>query len=162
MMDLSTRSLPLSGVLLITVLAVSCAQPGAGLTSPSSVGPSAAALGPGASYDASGTWHLVVADVHGNVEETFDTNVSQDANGNLSFLDEDGGLVTLERLGTGVIITYRQSQIAPPEGGGDCDIHIQATARLDTRTNTLTGNVFLRSGEQKAWEAGFQRSWVLS
>lgn len=149
-MDLSTRSLPLFGVLLITVLGVSCAQPGAGNgglpTSPSSVsvGGSATALGPGASYDASGMWRFVVADVHGNVEETFETNVSQDANGNLSFLDEDGFLITLERLGTGVIITYRQYSTAPPEGGGDCDIRVQGTARIDTRTNTLTGNVFLR------------------
>lgn len=152
MMASATRSLPLFGVLLTTVFAVSCAQPGAGdgvlPTSPSSlsVGPSAAPLGPRASYDASGMWHFVVTDVHGNVEETFDSNVSQDANGNLTFLDEDGLLITLERLGTGtgVIIAYRQSQVVPPEGGGDCDILIQGTARLDTRTNTLTGNIFLR------------------
>ena len=39
MMELSTRSLPLFGVLLITVLGASCAQPGAGPTSPSAVGP---------------------------------------------------------------------------------------------------------------------------
>jgi hypothetical protein len=89
-------------------------------------------------------WHFVLTDAHGNLEESFDANVSQDANGNLTFLDEEGGLITLERLGTGVIITYRQSQVAPPEGGGDCDILIQGTARLDTRTDTLTGNVFLR------------------
>jgi hypothetical protein len=150
MMDLSTRFLPLFGLSLITVFAVSCAQPGAGdgvlPMSPSSlsVGQSAAALGPGASYDASGPWSFVLTDVHGNVDDTFETNVSQDANGNLSFLNEHGFLITLERLGTGVIITYRQSQVVPPEGGGDCDIRIQGTARLDTRTNTLTGNLFLR------------------
>ena len=86
----------------------------------------------------------MTTDVHGNLEETFDTNVSQDANGNLSFVDEDGNPITLERLGTGVIITYRQSSIVPPEGGGDCDVRIQGTARLDTRTNTLVGNIFLR------------------
>jgi hypothetical protein len=147
MMDRSTRLLPLFGVLLITVISVSCAQSGGGLpTSPSSlsVGASAAALGPGASYDASGMWRFVTSDVHGNAEETFETSVSQDANGNLSFLDEDGFLITLERLGAGVIVTYRQSSIVPPEGGGDCDIRIQGTARLDTTTNTLTGNIFLR------------------
>lgn len=150
MIDLSTRSMCRFGVLLTTALAVSCAQPGAGdgvlPTAPSSlsVRPSGPALGPGASYDASGTWRFVVTDVHGNQEESFEASVSQDGSGNLSFLDEDGVLITLERLGAGVIITYRQSLIAPPEGGGDCDVLTQGTARLDTRTNTLTANIFLR------------------
>lgn len=142
MMHLSTRFLPLFGLPLITVFAVSCAQPGAGYgvlpTSPSSlsVGPSAAALGPGASYNASGMWRFVTADVHGNVDDTFDTNVSQDGNGNLSFLDEDGFPITLERLGTGVIITYRLSLTSEEEGCDD--VRVQGTARLDTRTNTMT------------------------
>ena len=142
MMDLSTRSLTLFGVLLITVLAVSCAQAGAGgaglPTSPSSLsgGPVTVALGPGASYDASGMWRFVTTDVHGNVEESFDTNVSQDANGNLSLVDDDGIPITLERLGTGVIITYRVSFIS--DEGGDCDVQGKGTARLDTRTNTIT------------------------
>lgn len=147
-LDLSTRFLPLFGLFLITVVAVSCAQPGAGdgvlPTSPSSVsaGPSAAALGPGASYDASGTWRFDTTDAHGNVEDTFVTEVSQDGNGNLSFLDDDGAPVTLERLGTGVIITYRLSLTG--NEGGDCDIRIQGTARLDTRTNTITVKVRLK------------------
>src|SRR5687767_13926433 len=130
MMDLSTRSLSLCGVLLNTILAVSCAQTGAGPTSPSSSlsgGPSATALGPGASYDASGMWRFVTTDADGNAEESFDTNVSQDANGNLSFLDEEGILITLERLGTGVIITYRLSLVSHE---GDCELRIQGTPRL--------------------------------
>ena len=143
---MSTRSLSMFGVLLVTVVVAGCAQSGDGPTSPSaaSAGSSGAALGPGASYDASGMWHFVVTDVHGNVEETFDSQVSQDGNGNLSFLDEEGFLITLERLGTGVIIAYRQSSIVPPEGGGACDVLIQGTGRLDTRTNTLTANIRLR------------------
>ena len=107
-----------------------------------SAGPSSAALGPGASYDASGMWRFVVADVHSNVDETFDTNVSQDANGNLSFLDEDGSPVSLERLGTGVVVTYRLSLTAEED---DCEIRVQGTARLDTRTNTLNANVVVRA-----------------
>lgn len=148
MMVLSTRSLPLFGILLITVFGVSCAQPGAGNsalpTSPSalSAGAAATALGPGASYDASGLWRFVVTDIHGNDQESFDANVSQDANGDLSFLDEDGGLITLKRLGTGVIITYRQSTIG--NEGGECDVLIQGTARLDTRTHTIAANIILR------------------
>jgi hypothetical protein len=148
MMNLSTRFLPLFGLLLITVFAVSCAQSGVGdgivPTSPSSlsVAPSAAALGPGDSYNANGMWHFVVADVHGNVDETFDAKVSQDGNGNLSFVEPDGGLlISLERLGTGVIIAYRLSFTVDED---DCDILIQGTGRLDTRTNTMTVNLNLR------------------
>ena len=154
-MGVSTRSLRCFGILLFTIGAVGCAQPGAsdsGLpTSPSSssAGPSTslvppngiATLGPGASYNASGMWRFVTTNVDGVVEETFVTNVSQDGNGNLSFLDSEGAPVTLERLGTGVIITYRLSQVGSE--GGDCDVHIQGTARLDTRTNTITMNNLL-------------------
>jgi hypothetical protein len=89
-------------------------------------------------------WRFVTADVHGNVDDTFDTNVSQDGNGNLSFLDEDGVLTTLERLseGAGAIITYRLAFISPESG---CDIRIKATVRLDTRTNTMTGPIRLKA-----------------
>jgi hypothetical protein len=145
----STRFLPLFSLLLITVFGVSCAQPGAGdgvlPTSPSSLsaGPSATAAGPGASYNASGMWRFVTTEADGNVDEIFDANVTQDVNGNLSFLDEEGTLITLERLGTGVVITYRLSFIGN-EGGEECDIRIQGTVRLDTRTNTMTGNVRLK------------------
>ena len=101
-LDLSIRSLPLFGVLLITVLALSGAQSGAGdgvlPTSPSpSAGPSAAA----------GTWRLlqrqrqVASRDHrpeGNVIEDIETTVSQDGQGNISFVNEDE-LVTLKRVG---------------------------------------------------------------
>jgi hypothetical protein len=156
-MKVSTRSLHGFGFLLFTAAAVGCAQPGVSdlalPTSPStvSVAPSRslqsseiATLGPGASYDASGMWHFVDADVHGNDEETFDTIVSQDGNGDLSFVDPEGTPVTLERLGTGVIITYRVSLIGSEGGEGDCDIRIQGTARLDTRTNTMTAPIRLK------------------
>lgn len=142
-MNLSTRFLTLFGLPLIIVLAVSCAQPGAP-TSPStlSTGGTAAALGPGAAYNANGMWRFVVADVQGNVDETFAANVSQDGNGNLSFQDADGNPITLERLGTGVIITYRLFLTGDVDEG--CDIRIQGTARLDTRTDTMTANVQLK------------------
>jgi len=153
-MGVLIRSLSCFAILLVTVGAVGCAQPVApavGLpTSPSSVsvGPSAsfvpssgiATLGPGASYNATGVWRFVTTNLAGEVEETFDATVSQDGDGNLSFLDEDDSPVTLNRLGTGVIITYRLSQTASEEEGTDCAIQIQGTARLDTRTNTITMN----------------------
>jgi len=158
-MDLSTRFLPLAGALLISVFAVSCAQSGArqdaSPTSPSSlsVAPSAAASGsvapmgssaassPGASYDATGTWRIVDTDLHGNDVETFDTSITQDADGNLTLLDEDGSPVTLKRLGTGIVITYRVSQVGPEDG---CNVSVEGTARLDTRTNTIQLNVLVK------------------
>jgi len=158
-MNLSTRLLPLLGIPLMTVFAVSCAQSGAGdaasPASPSALSADASAAplrngasqqpasSPGASYDASGMWRFVDTDVHGNDAETFDTTVSQDANGNLSFLDEDGNPITLERMGTGVIITYRVSFTGEEDGA---EIRVQGTARLDTRTNTLTANILLKFG----------------
>ena len=158
MSTLSARRFGFS--LLLIAGTVGCAQSGTGVpaspTAPSSlsvgssaaapsslsVGPSAAALGPGASYNASGWWRFVTTDVHGNVESTFDTNVTQDGNGNLSFTDEDGAPITLERLGTGVIITYRLSLIS--DEGGDCDVRVKGTARLDTRTHTMTVPIRLK------------------
>jgi hypothetical protein len=58
--------------------------------------------------------------------------------GDLTFLDNDHFLVTLERLsnGEGAIITYRQADIET--GSRGCDFRVMGTARLDTTTNTMT------------------------
>ena len=128
-------------VFIATLFVVGCTQ------SPSPTVPSSAssvassALGPGASYNATGTWRIVDSDVHGNDAEVSFTDITQDGEGNLHFLDE-GAPITAERLGTGVIITYRLSFIG--NEGGDCDLQIQGTMRLDTRTNTMTMNVLVR------------------
>jgi hypothetical protein len=84
-----------------------------------------------------------VSSVAGESDETFDTYVTQESDGNLFFIDGDGIATTLERMGTGVIVAYRFSHTGPGDGI-DCDILTEGTARLDTRTNTLTGNVMLR------------------
>jgi hypothetical protein len=84
---------------------------------------------------------FVTTSANGNLDGTFDSDVHQDATtGNLSLLDEDGVPVTLERLseGTGAVITYRLSISDDHEAGSDCDIRVKGTARLDTRTNTMT------------------------
>lgn len=152
-MNVSTRRriLPLFGLPLISVFAVSCAQPGAGVTAPSpssgSIGPSITAAGPSAGYDASGTWCVSNTDAGGNVDGApFETTFSQDpATGDLSLTDEDGNPVTLQRLsnGQGEVVTYRIDFIGN-EGGSDCDIRIKGTVLLDTTTNTFTGNVRLK------------------
>ena len=155
MVDLSTRSLSLFGVLLITALAAGCAQSGDGPTSPSamSLASSGAASAPGASYDATGTWHFVTTDAEGNVIEDIETAVSQDGHGNISFMNDADELITLERIGSGVVILYRLAAVS--DEGGDCDVRIHATVRLDTRTNTLTGALRLNergcSNEKAKW-----------
>jgi hypothetical protein len=143
-MDVSVRSFAL---VIMLVGAAGCVQSSPGdVTSPSSLvgGASGTQAGPGASYDATGLWQFVITDIHGEVDEIFDANVSQDGEGNLSFVDDDGNLITLTRLGTGVVITYRL------ELTGDdtpCDFRFKGTARLDTRTNTMTVNVAFRDNE---------------
>src|SRR5262245_35048998 len=137
-MNLSSR-FSLFGLLPIAIFAVSCAQPGTAPTSPSSVGPSATAEGPSADYNASGTWSFVFTDVHGGFHGDFETEVHQDpVTGDLTVLDNDDFLVTLERLSIAPapIITYRQSDIETGTSGSA--IRVMGTARLDTTTNTLT------------------------
>src|SRR5262245_34542505 len=139
-MNLSSRFLSVFGLLSITVFAVSCAQPGTGPASPSSLsgGPSATAAGPSADYVASGTWAFVFTDVHGGFGGDFESEVHQDPlTGDISFTDNDDVLIRLERLsnGAGAIITYRFAMI---EDGQRCaNIQEKGTARLDTTTNTL-------------------------
>jgi hypothetical protein len=124
-------------VLIATLSVVGCSQSTSPTVPSSASSVASSALGPGASYNASGPWHFVFTDVHGNFDGDFDADVHQDENGNLSFLDNDDFLVKLERLGTGVIITYRNSQIDDQEHGG-CAFRVTGTARLDTTTNTFT------------------------
>ena len=151
-MNLPTRLLPLFGLPLIAVVAVSCAQPGPGdgvsPASPSALsGPSATAAGPSAGYDASGTWCVVNTDAHGNpVDPPFEQLFSQDPDtGDLLFTDE-GQPVRAERLsnGQGKIITYQLSFIG--NEGGECDLRIKGTILLDTTTDTFTSaNLRLKS-----------------
>ena len=137
---LSTRLL--FGLPLLAVFA-GCAQPDVVPTSPTSAGSSATAVGPSAGYDATGRWHFVTT-VDGVVDEDFETDVTQHSNGNLSFLNDEDELVTLERLsqGTGAIITYRVFSIGSE--GGDCDLRVKGTVRLDTTTNTITATARLK------------------
>ena len=151
-MNLPTRLLPLFGLPLIAVVAVSCAQPGPGdgvsPASPSALsGPSATAAGPSAGYDASGTWCVVNTDAHGNpVDPPFEQLFSQDPDtGDLLFTDE-GEPRRAERLsnGQGKIITYQLSFIG--NEGGECDLRIKGTILLDTTTDTFTSaNLRLKS-----------------
>jgi hypothetical protein len=133
-------------VCIATLSVVGCSQSTLPTVPSSATSVASSSLGPGASYQATGTWRFVTVNADGNVEETFETHVSQDGNGNLSFLNGDGELVMLERLGTGVIITYSLS-VTSVESGCDA-VHVRGLARLDTNTNTMTLPIRLRGCSQ--------------
>jgi hypothetical protein len=144
MMNLSRRFPRSFGLIPITVFAVGCAQSGASPTSPSALAaPAAAAVSPGADYNATGRWHFEgTSDNPGLQGPPFDTDVTQDpVTGNLSFYTDEDELIVLERLsaGAGAVITYRIGPVVSVEGSGPCDlVRVMATGRLDTLTNTLT------------------------
>jgi hypothetical protein len=143
MMHLSARFLSRFGLLFITVFAVGCAQSGAGApSSPSSVGPSSAAVGPSAGYDATGMWHFVQTSSNPNLVDTWDQRVVQDpVTGNLTVYSPDNEEIILERLseGNGAVIVYSFGPFTSVEGSDPCDIlRVKGTARLDTTTNTIT------------------------
>lgn len=133
-------SIRVAALCFTVVFAVSCAQGGASVTSPSALSaPAAGAAGPSAEYDASGRWHFVQTSPNPNLEDTWDGDVIQDPiTGNLTVQDPEGNEVVLERLskGGGAIITYRAAGVS--DEGGLCDLRIMGTARLDTTTNTIT------------------------
>jgi hypothetical protein len=129
-------------VLIAALSVVGCSQSTLPTVPSSASSVASSSLGPGASYNPSGMWRFV-STLQGNSAETWDTDVSQDGDGNLHFLAEDGAPVTLERLGTGVIITYRLSTTGD-EDGTDCDVRVHGTVRLDTTTDTMTGLIRLK------------------
>ena len=157
-MGVSTHLMRRFGILLLTAVgAVGCAQlgdtGGALPTSPSSLSAGPVAFsetdvfttmaGPGASYDVDGTtWRIVVyngASPNAGIDGDFETVFTQDSDGNITFVDDDGNTITLTRLGTGVINTYRISFVADTS---PCDFELSGVVRLDTRTNT--GNARVR------------------
>jgi hypothetical protein len=141
MMTSSTRFLPLFGLLLITVSAANCAQAGAGdgtlLTSPSSLSAGPLAAGPGASYDASGSWHFVFRLTDGTFLEEGDSNVIQDAEGNIT-IEGNADTTLTRRPGTGAVLTYDVNTF---EGQGACEERYSGVAVVFTRTNTLRANL---------------------
>jgi hypothetical protein len=145
-MGMSTHARRRFGVLLLMIVAtVGCAQFGgenAALpTAPSSLseGPSARMAGPGVSYDATGSWHAVVIDQRSpdTIAEEFNADLTQDADGTITFL-RFGAPQVLTRKGTGLIITYDVSIFV---ASSPCNFDLSGTARLDTRTNTITARV---------------------
>jgi hypothetical protein len=130
-------------VALVAMATAGCAQSNSGEpaspAAPGSVSESLA-VGPGAGYNASGTWLAVfeIPKFGDSFQEILEFN--QDADGNITFLDSEGFLVTLTRLGpgNGRFIAYRTSS------SGDvaqCTETASGTATIDTRTNTGRGQL---------------------
>lgn len=135
------RASTVAVLFIATLFVVGCSQNSLPTVPSSASSVASSSIGPGASYNATGTWRLVDTDVHGNDADVSFVDITQDADGNLHFLDE-GTPVTAERLGTGVISTYRLSFIG--NEGGPCDLLIEGTIRLDTTTDTMSINVLVR------------------
>jgi hypothetical protein len=156
-MSLSNISKGSVGALLLTVVGtVGCAQPGssnqASAMAPSSV-TSGAALsapqsgttaqaGPGASYDASGTY-IVEAGLKRNGEPFSDPDqitLTQDGAGNLHGVIPGGHptSVTLVRRGSGQTIEYDMSVFEPHT---QCNTVLSGQAQLNTKTGVMKAHL---------------------
>lgn len=131
----------------VVVMAVACAPSGSrdavSPTVPSSLSGNPQ-LGPSASYDATGSWHLVLREgPNGPVIDEFDLFLTQDAAGNLTFTGDidDVWTFSTSRSGIGAHDSLRVLHLAhhPPELAVR-DSHNRAT--LDTQTNTITVHAF--------------------
>jgi len=120
-------------------LAVGCAQSGTGqnagaLMAPTSISSAGAETQakPGSSYDATGSWSLVITgDIGGSGTGTF----VQDSKGNISGTDEGGHVYSFKHQSSN---SYKLTVI-----GGDpsCLADVAGTAQLDTTTNTIVAPV---------------------
>jgi hypothetical protein len=146
-------SLATVAVVVGTVFVVGCSQmgqstsptaPSSALTAPTSLagGTSVslsqssrvAQLGPGASYDATGSWHFVTTDQRtGEVLGVCDAFLTQDSDGNISFTDCGGHPVSITRVGSGRTLAYKTSASF---AASPCNVNISGTTQVDTTTNT--------------------------
>ena len=151
-MSASITSLRRFGSLLLVVAGTAgCAQPSdsswASPTAPSSLSAGSSALsapvaqfGPGASYDASGPWHVVMTERPNAPGVEFDIVLTQDGDGNLTFTDDTGALFTFTRRGpgTGRMIPYDLSAYGPIVlPNSPCETNVSGAAQLDTQTDTI-------------------------
>lgn len=145
----SSRSVRLLTVLLAVMGdAIGYAEPrGSALLSPTTSsgisslavsGVSGGAASLGASYDATGVWHLVIADQRsGEIYDDVDTLLTQQPDGTITFCGEcEGELFTLTPRGArrGSAIPYELSYFGE---GSPCNGSASGAALLDTRTDSI-------------------------
>ena len=98
---------------------------------------------PGFEWDATGSWHVVTIDwPHGTPEGDFNADLAQDEDGNISFVDPNGILFTLTRVGQGgghgphPRFTYRVSALLlgdfPPF---PCELSVSGSGTMDAIDN---------------------------
>jgi hypothetical protein len=98
-------------------------------------------VGPGAEYDASGSWHAVVTGRDADaISDEFDVVLTQDANGNITFADDTAVFTFTRRgAGTGRVIAYEFSASGPIVlPNSPCETNLKGAATLDTQTDTIT------------------------
>jgi hypothetical protein len=143
------------GVLMI-VGSVGCSQSGVGslnspaapsslaagpLGSSSELGEFTTRAGPGASYNATGSWHLVISErPHGDAFPIGDVDLTQHSDGTITFRDDTATFTFTPRgSGTGRIIPYDLSAFGPIVlPNSPCETRLSGTAMLDTQTDTIT------------------------
>jgi hypothetical protein len=97
--------------------------------------------GPGASYDATGSWHLVATEgPNGPILTEGDADLTQNSDGTITFGDDTALFTFTPRgPGTGRMIPYDLSAFGPIVlPNSPCETKISGTARLDTQTDTIT------------------------
>ena len=100
---------------------------------------------PTTSYDATGLWHLVIK-VHGQVVDEVDTDLTQDADGNITYCGEcESELFTLTR--TNVMPGRLLYNVTYFGEGSPCNASGSGTAQLNTLTNTITGTITVQQDD---------------
>ena len=148
---------------LVLAATVSCAQD-ARSTSPTAPAPLAGSLtvGPGANYDASGSWHFALTPPRAGETVEFDAVFHPDANGNITFIEPEGGLlITLTRLGSGDgrVIPYELSSFKQQS---TCSLELSGTVTLDTQTNTGRATIKLAEVGDNCRHGGFPQTAILT
>jgi hypothetical protein len=89
---------------------------------------------PGASYDASGSWHLIIDETVAGQDhhEESDVTFVQDPHGNITITEIPS--VTLLRHSVGKKILYKMTVFEPHPS---CNTDLSGTAQIDTTTNTF-------------------------
>jgi hypothetical protein len=150
------RASPIAAVVFLAVLfVVGCTQgPSLNVSSAGVTAPTSAQIGPGASYNATGSWRLIVWDKpNGTIQDDNDESFVQDADGNLHTADGTG---TLTRLGTGQTIAYSVS-IIEPHPTHPCSTTLSGQAQIHTKDDTFYAHL---SGIEAELDCSYVEFWV--
>src|SRR5262245_8616023 len=128
-------------VSITTLFVVGCAQGPSPTVASGVTAATSAQLGPGASYDGSGSWHYIATDRHTGdpIGNPFDVTLTQDSDGNLSGTVQSLVSLSLTRHGNGPKITYSLSAFGATTV--PCQVDLRGTLQIDTTSNTGNGSL---------------------